>query len=76
MRVEDLAEIVATDLAQGGMRRGGDPGPEDDHITWEQYVDDMWEDRDRMFDEFPLGLSFISWRALVRQVASELGLVP
>lgn len=67
MTTRDLAEIVAADLASGSAE-------DDTLLTWEEYARDMWTDREQMYDEFPEELSFISWRALVRQVASELGL--
>lgn len=63
MTERQLADIVAADLAEDGM-----PG-------WEQYADELWEDRDWAINGFPSHLTFLAWRALVRRIAGDLGLL-
>jgi hypothetical protein len=67
MNLIELEEAVAQDLA------ANQADVEDAHLDWEEYAEDMWTERKKMFARFPSKLSFISWRALVRRAAASLG---
>jgi hypothetical protein len=62
MTLRELLRIIWDDLR--GPCRG---------IWWEEYAADCWDERDTMYADFPPSVTYIQFRALVREAYSMVG---